>query len=295
MREEITVDERQEVKSLKKALRALEFLNSHGESTVTKVASAIKVPRTTSYRLLETLAAAGYLEKQSHSDFYRLTSQVQRLSSGFGDTDLLGEVAKPLVRRVGEEIGWPLTLATPRNLDMIVRVTTNFDTSLAIDRYAIGFGVPILVASAGLCYLAACDEETRASVIELAAASGRWDDVLRNDGEDLAYRLDQIRIRGFCNLVLAEYREAGLAVPLVVGGRSVGGIVMRYMKSTQRMSEVEGRFVPILKKLAEDIVQSCEARIDRRKMLDLSSPALRPAPSGLASLNEVVAAQQIGC
>jgi IclR family mhp operon transcriptional activator len=108
------MDTRQEVRSLKKGLRALMFLNSHGESTVTEVARAIGVPRTTSYRLLETLASEGYVEKQPHSDIYRLTSSVQRLSSGFGDSDLVVEVAKPLVRKVGAEIGWPMALATPR-------------------------------------------------------------------------------------------------------------------------------------------------------------------------------------
>ena len=36
----IVMYERQEVKSLKKALRALTFLNCHGESTVTEVAGS---------------------------------------------------------------------------------------------------------------------------------------------------------------------------------------------------------------------------------------------------------------
>ena len=288
------MDERQEVKSLKKALRALIFMNSHGESTVTEVACAIGVPRTTSYRLLETLAAEGYVEKQSHSDVYRLTSQVQRLSSGFGDTDLMVEVAKPLIRRVGEEIGWPVTLATPRGQDMVVRITTDHDTSLAIDRYAIGFSVPMLFAPAGFCHLAFCDEETRNSVIELATISGRCDDALRNNGDNLAHRLDQIRARGYCNLLFTEYREGGLAVPLVVGGRSVGGIVMRYIKSTLKMSEVEDKFVPILRKLADDIAHACEARVDRQKMLEAPLPAPRPPLRGKAPLNVVVAAQQIG-
>ena len=119
--------------------------------------------------------------------------------------------------------------------------------------------------------------------------------MLRNNGVDLVYRLDQIRVRRFCNLLFAEYREGGLAVPLVIGGRSVGGIVMRYIKSTQRMSDIESTFVPILRKLAEEIAQACEARIHRQKMHDTPSPELRPALSGMASLNVVVAPLQIWC
>ena len=41
------MDHRQEVKSLKKALRALVILNQRGEATVTDVAQAVGVPRPT--------------------------------------------------------------------------------------------------------------------------------------------------------------------------------------------------------------------------------------------------------
>ena len=247
------MDGRQEVKSLKKALRALTFLNSHGESTVTEVACAIGVPRTTSYRLLETLASEGYVEKQAHSDVYRLTSLVQRLSSGFGDTDLMVEVAKPLVRAIGDEIGWPLALATPRGKDMVVRITTDHDTSLAIDRYMIGFATPMLHAPAGFCYLAFCDDEVRESIVDLARCAQPDLDTLRGDGKYLDYVLDQVRMRGFCHIRFPEYREGGLAVPLIIGGRVVAGIVMRYIKSTLKTADLETHFFPILRQLAEDI------------------------------------------
>lgn len=250
------MDERQEVKSLKKALRALTFLNVHGESTVTEVACAIGVPRTTSYRLLETLASAGYVEKQDHSDLYRLTSLVQQLSSGFGDSDLVVEIAKPLVQQVGADIAWPLALATPRGKNMAVRVTTDYDTSLVIDRYVVGFLTPILHAPSGFCYLAFCDETVRHALICEAEGTDPKPDVLQHGLAHLDYLLDQVRTRGFCNILYPEYREGGLAVPLLIDGRAVGGIVMRYMKSTQRPQEVEAKYVPILKQLADDVVKA---------------------------------------
>jgi IclR family mhp operon transcriptional activator len=166
------MDERQEVKSLKKALRVLVFLNRQTESTVTEVACAIGVPRTTAYRLLETLDAEGYVEKQPHSDIYRLTSRVRRLSSGFGDDELAVEVASPLIHKVGAEIGWPLAMATPRGANMIVRVSTDHDTSRVIDRYTIGFSTPMLNAPTGFCYFAHCDLGERESILEQAECSG---------------------------------------------------------------------------------------------------------------------------
>jgi IclR family mhp operon transcriptional activator len=269
------MDERQEVKSLKKALRALTFLNCNGESTVTEVAGAIGVPRTTSYRLLETLASEGYVEKQPHSHIYRLTSMVQKLSSGFGDSDLVLEVAKPRINHVGRELRWPLALATPIGSDMMVRVITDHDTPFAIDRYFIGFRVPMLRAPAGLCYLAHCDEDERESVLDLIRRSAT-DEAEQKAGRELDFQLDQVRSQGYCHIRFPEYREAGLAVPLFADGRVLGGIVMRYIKSTARAPQIEEHYVPILQQMANDISLAYAQRLaqDREDV----GAALTPPP-----------------
>jgi IclR family mhp operon transcriptional activator len=270
--------ERQEVKSLKKALRALTFLNCNGESTVTEVAVAIGVPRTTSYRLLETLASEGYVEKQRHSNIYRLTSLVQKLSSGFGDSDLVVEVAKPRVIRVGEVVRWPLALATPQGCDMIVRVATDHDTPLAIDRYSIGFRTPMLHAPSGLCYLAFCDDDKRASILELARRDDPCSETRPERDLNLGYMLDQIRDQGFCHRRFAQYREAGLAVPLIADGRVVGGIVMRYTKSTMKAAQLEERYVPIMRALAADISAAYDRRLTQGLAEAEDEPASRSEP-----------------
>jgi IclR family mhp operon transcriptional activator len=256
--------ERQEVKSLKKALRALTFLNANGESTVTEVACAIGVPRTTSHRLLETLASEGYVEKQPHSHIYRLTSLVQKLSSGFGNADLVVEVAKPRVIRAGHEVRWPLALATPSGSDMVVRIATDHDTPLAIDRYYIGFRTPMTHAPAGLCYLAFCEDDQRASILEAAPRARAAEDPAPD--LDLDYTLEQIRQQGFCHRRFAQYREGGLAVPVFADGRVVGGIVMRYTKSAMKAAALEELYVPILRDLAANI----SAAYDRRLAQDLT-------------------------
>jgi IclR family mhp operon transcriptional activator len=248
---------------------------------VTEVARAIGVPRTTSYRLLETLASEGYVEKQLHSDVYRLTSFVQRLSSGFSDNDLAVEVAKPLLRELGARIGWPLALATPRGKDMVVRVTTDYDTSLAIDRYMIGFTTPILHAPAGFCYLAFCDDTVREQVEQVARSSGRLPDVLSNDGVHLTRILNLVRARGYCHICFPEYREGGLAVPIMVGGKVVGGAVMRYIKSALKPSQIEGTYVPLMQQLAKDIAAAYETRVNERALQakEAAPPCeSRPAP-----------------
>lgn len=274
------MDEKQEVKSVKKALRALTFLNANGESTVTQVAKAIGVPRTTSHRLLETLVAEGYVEKQLHSDIYRLTSLVERLSVGFTDTDLVVEVAKPMIERVGSVVGWPLALATPRGKDMVVRVTTDYDTSLAIDRYMIGFATPMLYAPSGFCFLAFCEDDVRESILEIARSTTPLPTILRQGGKHLDQTLSYIRTRGYCHIRFSEYQEGGFAVPLLVGGRAVGCIVMRYMKSTLRLDQIEGEYFDLLQQLSSDISAAYEVRANHRTL----QAQRKSAPFGKASV-----------
>ncbi len=235
---------------------------------------------------LETLAAEGYVEKQPHSHIYRLTSLVQKLSSGFGDCDLLIEVAKPLVSRVGNEVRWPLALATPQGTDMMVRLATDFDTPLAIDRYLIGFRTPILHAPTGLCYLAYCSEEERRSVLDLVRRNSGAEDQERDRASDLEFTLEEIRRKGFCHIRFAQYREGGLAVPILIGGRAVAGVVMRYMKSTIKAPQLEALYVPIVKKLASDIASAYE----RRMRKDGEIPQIEDIETGLTEETFPIAA-----
>jgi IclR family mhp operon transcriptional activator len=247
------MDSRQEVKSLKKALRALVVLNEQGEASVTDVAASVGLPRPTAYRLLETLASEGYVEKQDHSTIYRLTSQVRNLAAGFGDRDLAVEVAKPLIRDLGRQLGWPIALATPAATDMIVRVTTDYENPRAIDRFMVGFNTPMLHAPAGYCYLAFCDEADRERVVRVARLSPDPRQRLARNRERLDQLLNRVREEGYCTREYAAYREGGLAIPLLINGTPIGGVVMRYVKSAMKIGQLQSDYLPQLRVLSERI------------------------------------------
>jgi IclR family mhp operon transcriptional activator len=255
------MDEGQEIKSLKKALNALTFMNQEGHTTVSSLAAAIGVPRTTAFRLLETLASEGYIEKSPHSRYYRLTSQVLRLSSGFQEESHLIEAAAPKLTRLGKEVGWSLSLSTPLASEMVVRLTTNFNTAMVLDRFAVGYRVPILYTTTGLCFLALCSEAERTAVLELARQSKDPRQQLVHDEVRLKAILSRIRERGFSVIEHPEYREGNVGVPLTIDGRVVGGIVMRYIKSAMRLEKMLSYYVPLLKELSHDVQSECEVRL----------------------------------
>ena len=170
---------------------------------------------------------------------------------------------------------------------MMVRVATDHDTPLAIDRYFIGFRVPMLHAPAGLCYLAYCDDEKRFSILDLVKRSSGTLGLKPSLDADLEYTLDLIRRQGFCHIRFAQYREGGLAVPLFADGKVVGGIVMRYMKLAMKTQQLEDHYVPIVKQLAVDIATAYNLRLnnessssDDDESVSLSGPddAMTPPP-----------------
>ena len=276
------MDARHEVKSLKKALRVLAFMNQRGDATVSQVATAVGIPRPTSYRLLETLASEGYVEKLEHSVFYRITGLVQALAAGFQDEERLLALAKPRIAELGHELGWPITVYTPRGLNMIVRINTDHDSALALQRWSIGYAVPLLDATSGYCYLANCPATEREELLAAALRAEEWatasdgPDAMRyltvtdncslltrfnqTRAEEINYLVKLVRERGFCNIEFKRYPEGNVGVPLVLGGKAVGGIVMRYIKSVMKGTDrIQAFYVPKLQALAREITAAHEA------------------------------------
>jgi hypothetical protein len=150
----------------------------------------------------------------------------------------------------------------------------------------------MLHAPAGLCYLAYCEDEKRASILDLIKRSSGASDLKPGQDADLEYTLDLIRRQGFCHIRFAQYREGGLAVPLFADGKVVGGIVMRYMKSSMKTQQLEHHYVPIVKQLAADIATAYNIRlnhdashIDVDESVSISAPDdLKTLPSALAAI-----------
>jgi len=248
--------ERDEIKSLKKALRAITFLNQQGDATVTQVAQGIDVPRATAYRLLQTLASEGYVDKLPSSDIYRLTSMVRSLAAGFQDDDLLIEIARPLLSAAQHELGWSIALSTPRGTDMVVRLNTDHDSPLALIRYGVGASLPILLSTCGYCYLAHSTPTEREAIVNQALQHADPQAQVRFDRPQIQQLIEGVLANGFCHLEFDHYREGNLGVPLLLAGRPVGGIVMRYIKSTLRNTDrLREVYAPRLQRLAREIAE----------------------------------------
>jgi hypothetical protein len=106
-----------------------------------------------------------------------------------------------------------------------------------------------------------CAEPERERLLDLCRKSS---DTLQRPAHNrvrVAFLLDAVRTRGYSHLEFPQYREGNIAVPLMSAVRPVGGLVMRYIKSAMRGTELHNTFVPLLQETAAVIAERCNARM----------------------------------
>jgi len=248
-------DSTRPIRALMRGLDALAVLNHRDGATVSEVAGAIKLPRTTTYRILETLCEAGYVFRDPADDRYRLTIRVRTLSDGFDDEAWVSEIARPVLHDLGRDVVWPVSIATLSGTSMMVRETTDHRSPLAVERYAAGFRIPLLTSAAGRAYLAWCPEQERETLVDILSRSAREEDKLSRNPTELGRILNEARSQGYAAAIRARRvsDEISLAVPVRTGDRVLACLSVRFSANAVPMKTAQERFLPRLTSAATQI------------------------------------------
>jgi IclR family mhp operon transcriptional activator len=252
--------------SLKRGLRALSLLNLREVVTATELAAELRLPRTTARRVLDTLVEEGYAEKITREYKYRLTPMVNVLSSGFSDESWIAHVAEPLLARKTIEIGWPLVVATPSGDQMMVRVSTDRLTPLALDHFGVGFKTPMLHGTSGHVMLAFMSQQHREATLQVIRSSTDPKQALAREDARIRSIVNLVRAQGFAHIIYKEYPEASVGVPIFLNGVARACLLMGYVKAALKPAQIVDAYVPQLKSLSEAITAGVsEMRIRRRE------------------------------
>src|ERR1700676_4044284 len=195
--EEAARESTRPIRALNRGLDVLTELNRLERAAINTLAAAVSLPRTTTYRILETLRLSGYVERGSHDDCYPPTILVRALSEGFDDEALVAHIAKPLLAALGAQIIWPVAVATPSGSTMMIRETTDRQSPLALEQYGAGVRVPMLGSAAGRAYLAFCGDPERDALLELLSRSSLPEDRMARSRPEVERLLTQTRAQGF--------------------------------------------------------------------------------------------------
>jgi IclR family mhp operon transcriptional activator len=243
------------IRALNRGLDVLTQLNRVERAAINTLAGAVGLPRTTTYRILETLRLAGYVERDAHDDCYRPTIMVRALSDGFDDEALISHIAKPLLASLGAQIVWPVAVATPLGATMMIRETTDRESPLALEQYSAGVRVPMLASAAGRAYLAFCSAPQRDALLELLARSPLPEDRIARDRIEVERLLSETRSQGFGMTHRARRvsEETSLAIPVGGKDRILATVTVRYAATAVPLRTAVEQFLPKMREVAKKI------------------------------------------
>lgn len=254
-------DSTRPIRALLRGLDALAALNLRDGGTVSDLAADTEVPRTTAYRILETLCLAGYAFRDPADDRYRLTVRVRRLSDGFDDEAWVSQLARPVLQELCAEAAWPVSLLTLSGTTMVIRETTDPHSRLALEKDTAGTRLPLLTSAAGRAHLAWCPAAEREALVDILSRSPRDEDALARNRGELSRILNEAREQGYVSAVRARRLadEVSLAVPVTLEGRILACLSLRFAAAAVPVKTALERFLPRLRAAAERIRVQFEA------------------------------------
>jgi len=241
------------IRALSRGLEVLAELNRRERAPIHTLSSAVRLPRTTTFRILETLRLAGFVERDPHDDCYRPTVHVRSLADGFDDEAMIAHIGKPYLSALAMEIVWPMDIATPAGTAMLVRETSR--SPLALESAGTGNLLPMLTSAAGRAFLAFSKTAVREAVLDSLARTAPPEERLARDRLEIERILQESRAQGFGLSQRARRisQEIALALPLRAAERVLGTLVLRFAATAVPLRTAIDQFLPKMREIAVKI------------------------------------------
>lgn len=249
---------------LLRGLSLLEALNHRAVSSVEQLSGSTGLPKPTVVRMLNTLVSAGYVQRLPNRRGYVLDESVLTLSSGFRSHDRIVHVAKPFLSAFTARTRWPLSLATREKTSMRVRTGTLQESPYATetDMRRLARRLPMLSSALGLAYLAHCPADEREMLMTLLSVSRPGNDDHMRAVRAVPQVIVQVRKSGYAISPPETGNAAvGMAVPVMLDGRVLACLSLRYLGKAMTEAEAASRYLPDLRETARAIVTA--TRLER--------------------------------
>lgn len=206
-----------------RGLRVLEMLTIEAK-TASEIARLIGVNRSTSLRILNELAAAGYIRRDEQTKRY--VSRPERFYGFIANHPAhwdLTEIVTPVLTRLARESGEATELGVPANNVMVYLAYRPSSHDVAV-RERLGTWRPMHCSALGIAYLSALDEEALDVALGKLPYVGGTARAAKGPLE-LRERVQMARGRGFAT-DREETFEGGccVAAPATIAGTLVGAI-----------------------------------------------------------------------
>lgn len=244
------------IDALARGLWVLQLLEREKSLGLQELERATGLARATLLRILKTLAQAGRVGRHAQSGRYLLQPAPLAGDPLAQARSRLSELTAPARGSLERAVPWPVNLAVPDQIDMLV-LDTGSSCCLTPNYHALGYRPPLLVSAVGRAYLAWSRPAVRDAAIALALQRGR----LRRsvDPEALMKALRAIRAQGHALYdpshtgTHSPARYGALAVPLLSGTHCVGSLAMVWIPGAAAPADLSGRHAQALQRAGAEM------------------------------------------
>lgn len=218
------------IQSVSRALHLLELISElGGQATLSVLAKRAGLNVSTSHHLLATLVACGYVARAGARGGYYLGSKILQLSTARVRQAGLIDVAAPYLRKLNEETGETVHLATLQGEDLVTLTKLEAHHSLRVDAGTVGKSDAAHATATGKAILAWVPER---QMLRVLAGKGmtRFTDNTITDVSGLIEELRSVRRNGFA--VDREEFQAGVICVGAAVRDHTGGVIGSISVST---------------------------------------------------------------
>jgi len=189
-------------------------------STLSDVARAADLPKTTTLRILSSLEDLGMVERIEGR--YLLGHAITALTRNASSASSLRAVARPYLAELSEKYGENVSVGISDGDDLLYIDTSHAPGAVQVGDWT-GRSVPFHADAAGLVMMSTWTEDHLANYTEAPLFPSTANTSTSHD--DLATRTSKIRIDGFA-WTFGEFSEDvnGVAAPVVSNGDTIGAV-----------------------------------------------------------------------
>jgi len=250
------MDDKVPIRTVSRAITVLRAINRHGSLNMMAISRASGLSYPTAFRLVRTLIHEGLIEREPSRKHYRPTALVQELSVGYRPHSQLVTLSRPYLENLTQSIGWPVSIATPVGMSMVLRDSTHAQTTLTFEHYPPGFTFPLAEAASGHLFLALAAEGVVEEVVGWMRETDTGEEALAHLPSPETLRA--IRERGYAVKPWGRYnlnpgRTSAISVPIYRRGVFDAALTLIFFASAMSAEAAIERYMDEMKRIASAI------------------------------------------
>ena len=249
------------IKAVQRALIVLRALNDLRFGSIGDLHRATGISKPTIVRMLETLMNEGFVARDNLFGGYRVTSQVQALSSGFNGTPILIEAARRWTVELTRTSKWPVSLGTHAEGEIFVDFSTSPISPWSYPFAVLHTRLRMLSTAMGRCYLAFCAEKEHEGLVRLHRARAAGVPGAAAELDRALRAIEPIRANGFAlpDPNFTSRRFQFIAVPILDNGGCVAVMGMGFYRRAVPANQIRDRLYEPMRETAARIANDIRA------------------------------------